>query len=167
MNALAEKLVLYWAYPFVRYALVVGLLVALFSSRAIRPMVESAIQQKQFISDAGHELKTPLTSISGFAEIIRDGIARSDDVQRFAGMIYKESTRLMTLVNDILELSQLDEKQNLGQKESVNLKSLLQGLVDDFALAAKKKNLTIALSECEEQMEIEGYPVLLRVFVVE
>lgn len=118
--------------------------------------------RREFTANVSHELKTPLTSISGFAEIIRDGIARSDDIQRFAGMIYKESTRLMTLVNDILELSQLDEKQNLGQKESVNLKSLLQGLVDDFALAAKKKNLTIALSECEEQMEIEGYPVLLR-----
>ena len=68
----------------------------------------------------------------------------------------------MTLVNDILELSQLDEKQNLGQKESVNLMRLLQGLVDDFALAVQRKNQTLVLSGCEEWMEVEGYPILLR-----
>ena len=118
--------------------------------------------RREFTANVSHELKTPLTSISGFAEIIRDGIAKPEDIRHFAGMICKESGRLMTLVNDILELSQLDEKQNLGQKESVKLKLLLQGLVDDFALAAQKKKLTLALSIHEETAEIEGYPLLLR-----
>ena len=55
------------------------------------------------------ELKTPLTSISGYAEIIREGMVRSEDVSRFAGKIYEEAQRLMTLVEDILNLSHLDE----------------------------------------------------------
>ena len=118
--------------------------------------------RREFTANVSHELKTPLTSISGFAEIIRDGIAKPEDIQHFAGMICKESTRLMTLVNDILELSRLDEKQNLGPKERVELKGMLQGLVDDFAVASMKKKQTLALSGNEENFVIEGYPLLLR-----
>ena len=118
--------------------------------------------RREFTANVSHELKTPLTSISGFAEIIRDGIAKPKDIQHFAGMICKESTRLMTLVNDILELSRLDEKQNLGQKENVELKGMLQGLVDDLTVASMKKKQTLALSGNEENFVIEGYPLLLR-----
>lgn len=116
--------------------------------------------RREFTANVSHELKTPLTAISGFAEIIRDGIAKPQDVPHFAGMICKESARLIALVNDILDLSQLDEKQNLGQKEVVLLTPMLQGLMDDFALSAQKKNLTLKLSGNET--EIEGYPKLLR-----
>jgi len=116
--------------------------------------------RREFTANVSHELKTPLTSISGFAEIIRDGIAQPQDIQHFAGMICKESARLIALVNDILELSQLDEKQNLGQKERVSLMPMLQSLTDDFAIPAQKKNLTLTLSG--DAAEIEGYPTLLR-----
>lgn len=116
--------------------------------------------RREFTANVSHELKTPLTAISGFAEIIRDGIARPEDIQHFAGMILKESARLITLVNDILELSQLDEKHAFGQMESVDLLSLLQGLMDDFALAAKQKNLIITL--LGEKVHVSGYPVMLR-----
>ena len=116
--------------------------------------------RREFTANVSHELKTPLTSISGFAEIIRDGIAQPQDVQHFAGMICRESARLIALVNDILELSQLDEKQNLGQKEQVSLLPMLQGLVDDFAIPAQKKNLMLNLSG--DEAEVEGYPTLLR-----
>ena len=116
--------------------------------------------RREFTANVSHELKTPLTAISGFAEIIRDGIAKPEDVQHFAGMICKEAARLIALVNDILNLSQLDEKHNLGQIESVALHPLLQGLVDDFALPARQKNLSIAL--CGEEVQVKGYPVLLR-----
>ena len=118
--------------------------------------------RREFTANVSHELKTPLTSISGFAEIIRDGIAKPKDIQHFAGMICKESTRLMTLVNDILELSRLDEKQNLGQKENVELKGMLQGLIDDFAAAAMKNKQTLALLSSEEDFVVEGYSLLLR-----
>ncbi len=116
--------------------------------------------RREFTANVSHELNTPLTSISGFAEIIRDGIAQPQDIQHFAGMICKESARLIALVNDILELSQLDEKQNLGQKELVSLMPILHGLADDFAIAAQKKNLSLKLSGDEAQ--VEGYPMLLR-----
>ena len=116
--------------------------------------------RREFTANVSHELKTPLTSISGFAEIIRDGIAQPQDIQHFAGMICKESARLIALVNDILELSRLDEKQSLGQKERVSLMPMLQNLTDDFAIPAQKKNLTLTLSG--DAAEVEGYPTLLR-----
>lgn len=116
--------------------------------------------RREFTANVSHELKTPLTSISGIAEIIRDGIAQPQDIRHFADMICRESARLMALVNDILELARLDEKQNLGQKEIVSLMPMLRGLADDFAIAAEKKNLTLKLSG--DEAEIEGYPMLLR-----
>lgn len=116
--------------------------------------------RREFTANVSHELKTPLTSISGFAEIIRDGIAQPQDVSHFAGMICKEAARLISLVNDILELSQLDEKQNFGRKENVALLPLLQELIDDFTALAQKKNLSLILSGHEAQ--IEGYPLMLR-----
>ena len=116
--------------------------------------------RREFTANVSHELKTPLTSISGFAEIIHDGIAQPQDVQHFAGMICKESARLIALVNDILELSQLDEKQNLGQKEKVALLTMLRDLTNDFAIPAQKKNLALTLSG--DEAEVEGYPTLLR-----
>ena len=116
--------------------------------------------RREFTANVSHELKTPLTSISGFAEIIRDGIAQPQDIPHFAGMICKESARLIALVNDILDLSKLDEKKNFGQSENVEILPLLQGLVDDFSLSAQKKDLCITLSGDEAQ--IKGFPVLLR-----
>lgn len=116
--------------------------------------------RREFTANVSHELKTPLTSISGFAEIIRDGIAQPQDIPHFAGMICKESARLIALVNDILDLSKLDEKRNLGQIENVEVLPLLKGLIDDFSLSAQKKDLTITLSGDDAQ--IKGFPQLLR-----
>ncbi len=116
--------------------------------------------RREFTANVSHELKTPLTSISGFAEIIRDGIAQPQDVTRFAGMICKEAARLIALVNDILELSRLDERLNLSAREPVSLLPLLGELKEDFSLAAEKKQLTIDLSGCEGT--VSGDPVLLR-----
>ena len=116
--------------------------------------------RREFTANVSHELKTPLTSISGFAEIIRDGIAQPQDIPHFAGMICKESARLIALVNDILDLSKLDEKKNFGQSENVEILPLLQGLVDDFSLSAQKKDLCITLAGDDTQ--IKGFPVLLR-----
>lgn len=116
--------------------------------------------RREFTANVSHELKTPLTSISGFAEIIRDGIAQPQDVQRFAGMICAESTRMIALVNDILELSRLDEQQRLGPKERVALRPLLEALIETFAPAAQKKHLTIRLSG--DDASLDGHPLLLR-----
>ena len=65
--------------------------------------------RRDFTANVSHELKTPLTSISGYAEILREGMVKSEDVGRFAGKIYEEAQRLIALVEDILHLSHLDE----------------------------------------------------------
>ena len=65
--------------------------------------------RREFTANVTHELKTPLTSISGYSEILRDGIVKKSDVSAFAGKIYDEASRLISLVNDILKLSELDE----------------------------------------------------------
>ena len=71
--------------------------------------------RREFTANVSHELKTPLTSISGIAEIIRNGIVKPEDIPHFAGKIYDESQRLITLIGDIIKLSRLDENQVLGE----------------------------------------------------
>ena len=116
--------------------------------------------RREFTANVSHELKTPLTSISGYAEIIESGIAKQEDVPAFAGKIRTEAKRLVALVNDILQLSRLDEKQGLGAKEHVALLPMLEGIAESFAPIASEKG--VALSVEGPDAAVEGYPVLLR-----
>lgn len=77
--------------------------------------------RREFTANVSHELKTPLTSISGFAEIISDGFVKPEDTKKFAGRIFKEAQRLITLVNDVIKISQLDEGKLPYEKENVDL----------------------------------------------
>lgn len=77
--------------------------------------------RREFTANVSHELKTPLTSISGFAEIIGDGFVKPEDIKKFAQRIFKESQRLITLVNDIIKISQLDEGKVFYNKEELDL----------------------------------------------
>lgn len=77
--------------------------------------------RREFTANVSHELKTPLTSISGFAEIIQDGYVKPEDTKKFAGRIFKEAQRLITLVNDVIKISQLDEGKIQFGKETVDL----------------------------------------------
>ena len=116
--------------------------------------------RREFTANVSHELKTPLTSISGYAEIIESGIARQEDVPAFAGKIHTEAKRLVALVNDILELSRLDEKQGLGEKELVPLLPMLESLADSFCPLAQEKGLRLSVDG--PSVTAPGYPVLLR-----
>lgn len=116
--------------------------------------------RREFTANVSHELKTPLTSISGFAEIIRDGIAQPQDIPRFAGMICGEAERMITLVNDILELSKLDEGQNLGTMEDVDLLPMLRELTERFSPSVTQKKLALRLDG--DDATICAYPILLR-----
>ncbi|MBQ7137525.1 MAG: PAS domain-containing sensor histidine kinase [Clostridia bacterium] len=116
--------------------------------------------RREFTANVSHELKTPLTSISGYAEIIESGIAKTEDVPAFAGKIRAEAKRLVALVNDILQLSRLDEKQGMGAKEHVALLPMLNDLADSFAPIAAEKSVALSIEGCEAT--VEGYPVLLR-----
>lgn len=102
--------------------------------------------RREFTANVSHELKTPLTSISGYAEIIRDGIAKPEDTVRFAGKIYDESQRLITLVQDILKLSKLEERDIERVFETIELHPLCESIISRLEPIAKTKNITFTLT---------------------
>lgn len=102
--------------------------------------------RREFTANVSHELKTPLTSISGFAEIMKDGLVRPEDVPQFAGKIFSESQRLITLVGDIIKISQLDEDMLPYEKERVDLYELSEEIVSRLQERADQKGITMTLS---------------------
>lgn len=106
---------------------------------------ESERLRREFSANVSHELKTPLTSISGFAEIIRDGLVKPQDIQRFAGKIFDESQRLITLVNDVIRISQLDENTIPYEKVEIDLYQAVKENMDLLASAAEKAKVTTAI----------------------
>lgn len=114
---------------------------------------DAADMRRDFTANVTHELKTPIASIQGAAELIRDGIARPEDVQGFAGRIYKDAHRLSLLVSDILTLSRLDESERSGDREvfgaaeRVDLLSVASDAVERLRGRAQRKyEVTISLS---------------------
>lgn len=102
--------------------------------------------RREFTANVSHELKTPLTSISGFAEIIRDGLVKEEDLPRFAGNIYREAQRLIVLVGDIIKLSQLDGKEVAAPKEEINLYESAEAVIAHLLAAAERKNVSITMT---------------------
>ncbi|MBQ7646482.1 MAG: histidine kinase [Clostridia bacterium] len=122
-------------------------------------VTESAQREKlrrEFSANVSHELKTPLTSISGFAELIMQDLVPLEKAKEFAGDIYRESVRLISLINDIIELSRLDEQTMVPEKESVDLYTIAEDVIDSLESSAKKKNVTLALTGDHEV--IRGIP---------
>ncbi len=109
--------------------------------------------RREFTANVSHELKTPLTSISGFAEIMKNGMVQGEDVPRFSGKIYDEAQRLIQLVQDIINLSKLDEKQISMEKEPVDLAAMVHQVVKRLEPVAEKKSVTIS---------VEAEPVLFQ-----
>ena len=101
--------------------------------------------EAQFTSDASHELKTPLTAISGYAELIEHGMADAENSKRFAGEIHKNSVRLLSLINDIIQLSQLDGGKNHSEYADIDLYKLAAECVDMLKMNARKQNVTMKL----------------------
>ncbi len=103
--------------------------------------------RQEFTANVSHELKTPLQGIIGSAELLESGLVKPEDTSRFVGNIKNEASRLVTLIEDIIHLSQLDEKAELA-RESVDLAALAQEVSQVLAPAAARKNVTIQL-DCE------------------
>ena len=102
--------------------------------------------RREFTSNVSHELKTPLTSISGFAEIIRGGIAQGEDAVHFAGKIQSEAQRLLTLVNDIIKLTRLEEGGALIEEmEQTDLYALAGTVLERFRPVAQQHQVTLSL----------------------
>ena len=102
--------------------------------------------RREFTANVSHELKTPLTSIIGFAELIRDGLARPEDVGRFAGKICDEGKRLMDLVGDILRLSRLEERGQMLSLEPLSLYQEAELVIDQLSGEARRRQVTISLA---------------------
>ena len=101
--------------------------------------------RQQFSANVSHELKTPLTSISGFAEILKNGGTDEKTTVDFATTIYNESQRMISLVNDIIKLSKLDEKSICQEKEKINLKKITEEIFNILSSTAKQKNIKLNL----------------------
>lgn len=99
--------------------------------------------RREFTANVTHELKTPLTSISGYAEMIASGLVQPDDIQGFARKIHKESGRLLSLIGDIIELSKLDESSSNENFAPVNLSSIAKEVAEDLKSNADKHNVSI------------------------
>lgn len=114
-------------------------------------IIKSARMRQDFTANVSHELKTPLTSISGYSELIESGMVSSEDTQRFAKEIHKNSSRLLTLINDIIRLSELDATEDNCTLEKVNLYEVTRSCVEMLQLNAKKHNVTLTFwgEHCE------------------
>lgn len=123
------------------------------------------LMRREFTSNVTHELKTPLSSISGAAELIRDGIARPEDAPEFAGRIYDEARHMTELVNDILTLSKLDESERsgdaslLGAAESVDLLRVAKDVASRLVPTAEAAGVKLGVSG--QDQVVTGYPRLL------
>ncbi len=109
-----------------------------------------ANMRKEFSANVSHELKTPLTSISGYAEIMKDGLVRPEDMKTFSERIYNEASRLITLVEDIMKLSKLDEGAVELEKEEVDFYMLTREICSRLAPQAEKRHVRV---------EVTGEPV--------
>ncbi len=115
--------------------------------------------RREFTANVSHELKTPLTSIAGYAEIMRDGLVKDEDIRRFSGKIHDESMRMITLVGDIIKLSQLDDKEIAVKIERIDLFECCRAVVESLESHAKKKNVTVTLSG--DRAEINGAEIII------
>ena len=108
-------------------------------------ILNSAKMRQEFTANVSHELKTPLTAISGYAELIGSGMADEKDTKRFAEEIHHSSDRLLTLINDIIKLSELDCEDLEFDFEQVDLYNVAQGCLDMIDVQAAKQDVTLKL----------------------
>lgn len=107
-------------------------------------ILRSATMRQEFTANVSHELKTPLTAISGYAELIETGMAKGEDSIRFAGEIRKNSTRLLSLINDIINLSELDDGVKLNL-EKMDLYDAAKNCIKNLKVAADKNDIKLML----------------------
>lgn len=115
--------------------------------------------RREFTANVSHELKTPLTSILGFAEIMKGRLTKPEDMPGFAERIYNEANRLLALIDDILELSQLDEKAKLPDQELVDLYALAEDILSRLKPLTDKLGITLAVQG--EHLKVVAYRKIL------
>ena len=119
--------------------------------------------RREFTANVSHELKTPLQSISGCAELLSGGMVKSEDITEFSGQIYREAQRMIRLIDDIIRLSHLDEGVSDMQFEDLDLYDIAQKTVDNLRPVAEKEQITMSVGG--ESAVIKGIPQLIAVTV--
>lgn len=114
---------------------------------------KAEMMRREFSANVSHELKTPLMSISGYAEIIENGMVRPGDIQNFAGRIHSEASRLTSLVEDIIKLSRLDENDGSMPKEEVNLLAVAKEVEARLMFRAKEQKIAL---------DVQGEPAMVQ-----
>jgi len=114
-------------------------------------ILRSARIRQEFTANVSHELKTPLTAISGYAELIENGMASGDDMRRFAGEIHQNSNRLLVLINDIIRLAELDSREVEVPFDKVDLYQVAESCINMIRINAKKHGVSLSLegTHCE------------------
>ncbi len=126
---------------------------------------DADMMRQEFTANVTHELKTPIASISGASELIREGLVRPEDVGDFANRIYKESQHLSNLVSDILTLSKLDESERskdmvlLGSSQPCDLRVICRDVMERYQHKARQMDVHVVLEGYS--VMIDGYPRLL------
>ena len=124
---------------------------------------EAERMRQEFTANVSHELKTPLQSISGYAELLKSGMVKDEDVEQFAERIYSESQRMIALVNDILELAHLDEGMGDMVREDVDLFAVAEDAIGSLEEEAASAEVSLELTG--ENSVVNGYAQLLSLIV--
>lgn len=148
------------ANPVLEDTLVAGVVVLLFDHTE---KADGERLRREFTANVSHELKTPLTSISGFAEIIKNGMVQPQDVPHFANNIYTEAQKLISMVQDIIQLSKLDETDGCMDMQYVDLARVVETVCNRLTETAKKQNVSLDLEI--EKAVVYGVPSILEEMV--
>ena len=143
--------------PILMAEMLLTVVICLVASKLLaKRLVEPIEQMAQHLDDVSHELKTPLAAISGYAELIETGIAKEKDIKHFASEIHKSANRLLSLINDIIELSQLDVMDGNMEKAPVDLSDEAQNCVEMLQMHAEKHKITLLAKDIEKNCIIYG-----------
>lgn len=112
--------------------------------------------RREFSANVSHELKTPLTTVLGYSELIAGGMVKEEDIKGFASKIAHESSRLIGLIEDIIKLSKLDEQVDVEEPETINIYEIAQDVASELSMSAEKNNISINV--IGEDMFIKGNP---------
>ena len=119
--------------------------------------------RREFTANVSHELKTPLQTISGSAELLKNGMVQPDDIPRFSGRIFSEAHRMISLVDDVIRLSRLNEGAEDTKREEIDLTELSRAILRELQPKADETRVSLELSG--ERAVIEGIPTLIRAIV--
>lgn len=129
-----------------------------------KDILKSANMRQEFTANVSHELKTPLTAISGYAELIESGMASPEDTREFASKIHQNSQRLLTLINDIIQLSELDSTEVEVPFDKVDIYEVAKECVAMLKVSASKMNIDLKLQG--EPCKINGNKALIEELIM-